>query len=278
MEKTFWVSIKENKFVFPDGYSIDSLTEELIAYIGSTDPELRDSIGLEAFYHWLKQGLYSADDLRGFITRLLTNLQQNIGSTDSNTVFLRSFSALWLANIVSHDNEIKVFEQDDIHQILDAALAYFEGEHDCRGYVPVKGWVHAIAHSADLLNALVISLHTNAHHHLKILDCIAHKLRDSSLSIFRYNEDSRIAQPALWIFIRGTLPLDQIEAWVSSLTSKWNGAWQNEDQTRAYNNGRNFLRALYWYTSMKGCNAIPNQETVLKLLQTGIENAKPWEW
>ena len=278
MVKEFWVSIKESKFTFPAGYSIHSLTEELIACIGSTDPELRDTIGLEAFYHWLKQGLYSVDDLRGIVRRLLANLQKNIGNADSDTVFLRSFSALWLANIVSHDNEIKVFEWDDIHPILDAALAYFAAERDLRGYVPVKGWVHAIAHSADLLSALAISLYTDAHHHLMILDYIARKLSDPTLSVFQYNEDSRIAQPALWIFIRGILTLDQIEAWVASLTREWNGAWQNEDRTRAYNNGRNFLRALYWYTLLKGGNDIPNQEAVLRLLQSGLEQAKPWEW
>ena len=278
MDKQFWVAVKENNFAFPDGHSVQSLTEVLITYIASTDPELRDTIGLEAFYHWLKQGLYRLNDLRSINKRLITNLQQNIGETGNDAAFLRSFSALWLANIVSHDNEVKILGQDDIHPILEAALVYFSAEHDIRGYIPVKGWVHAIAHTADLLCALAISNHTDANDHLKILDCITSKLSDSSLGIFRYNEDSRIAQPALWIFIRDTLTLDQIEAWVVSLASDWNGAWQNEDRTRAYNNGRNFLRALYWYTLMKGGNEIPNKEAVLSLLQAGLEQAKPWEW
>ena len=171
-----------------------------------------------------------------------------------------------------------MFEQDDIHPILKAALPYFRAEREIRGYIPVKGWVHAIAHGADLLCALVNSLHIDANDHLKILDCIASKLGDTTLSIFQYNEDSRIAQPALWIFMRNTLTLDQIEAWVASLPIDWTGAWQNEGRTRAYNNGRNFLRALYWYTLMKGCDEIPNKEAVLKLLQAGLELAKPWEW
>ena len=105
MDKRFWVSIRENNFEIPTGHSVRTLTEELISYIGSTDPELRDTIGLEAFYNWLKLGLYSADDLHGYITRLVSSLQKGIGEAEDDSVFLRSFSALWLSLIVQKDNE-----------------------------------------------------------------------------------------------------------------------------------------------------------------------------
>jgi len=278
MFKQFWISIKENNFAFPDGYAIESLTDELITYIGSTDPELRDTIGLEAFYHWLTQGLYNADDLRCIITRLLTNLQRNIGKPESDTCFLRSFSALWLANIVSYENKKTVLAKEDIHSILEAALSYFATERDLRGYAPIKGWVHAIAHAVDLLCALTISLHTDENEHMKILDCIANRLRSSTQSILRYNEDSRITQPILWIFIRNTLTLDQIEEWLASLSSDWNGAWQNEGRTRSYNNGRNLLRSVYWYTRKKNEDEIPNKDMILKLLEDSVDQARPWVW
>lgn len=91
MDKQFWLSIKENDFAFPEEHSILFLTEELFTLLASTDPELCDTIGLEAFYHWLTQGRYSADDLRVFILRLLANLKNGIGETGRDSVFLRSF-------------------------------------------------------------------------------------------------------------------------------------------------------------------------------------------
>ena len=96
MEKSFWVSIQKNDYTIPAGHSVLPLTDELFSYIGSTDAELRDTIGLEVFYNWLIQGLYSHDYLRDLITRLMSNLQSGLGETESDTVFLRSFSALWL--------------------------------------------------------------------------------------------------------------------------------------------------------------------------------------
>ena len=276
MDKQFWRTIRENKFAFPEEHSILSLTEELFSLIASTDSELRDTIGLEAFYNWLMQGLYSESDLRSFITRLIANLQNGIGEIGSDSVFLRSFSALWLTNIIFYDNENSVLEKEDILPVVDAALAYFAGERDIRGYVPVKGYAHAIAHAADLFWALAISKHTVTADHLKMLDSIALKLRDVTLGIYQYNEDSRIARALMHIFIRDTLSLKQIEIWLEVLGSNWNGAWHDAGRTQAFNNMRNLMRSLYWNILTWKNPEIPHKNELLKLLQSTLEKAKPW--
>jgi hypothetical protein len=278
MDKQFWLSIKENDFAFPVGHSVLPLTDELFSYIGSTDSELRDTIGLEAFFNWVKQGLYSADYLRGLIGRLIPNLQKGIGETEGDAVFLRSFSALWLAAIVEKDNENPEMEREEFTPILEAALAYLSAESDLRGYVPIKGYAHAIAHASDLLGVLVNSLHTNADDHIRILNCIASKLRDSTHGIYLYNEDSRIARTVARIFVRNTLTMQQVQDWLASLSSEWNGAWRNEELARAYHNGRCFLRSLYLYIIMLKAEKVPNEDEILKLLQDALEQAKPWTW
>jgi hypothetical protein len=278
MNKKFWASVRENNFEIPTGHSVQALTEELFSYIGSTDPELRDTIGLEAFYNWLKQGLYSADDLRGYITRLVANLQKGIGKTEDDSVFLRSFSALWLSLIIQNDNETPVLIKEDVIRILVAALAHFSAETDLRGYVQIKGYAHAIAHASDLLGALGHSQHVDTNDHIKILNCIADKLRGVTDWIFFYNEDSRIARTILEIFVCNTLTLDQIKDWLTSLSRNWNGAWRNEGEARAYSNGRNLLRALHWQILTWKGKQIPNKEIILKLGQETLEQAKPWEW
>jgi len=245
--------------MLPAEHSVLVLTNELVSYIGSTDSELRDTIGLEVFYNWLKQGLYSVDNLRDFIARLIHNLQKGIGETDNDSVFLRSFSALWLALIVSHENEVLEMKREDIAQILEAALGHFLGENDLRGYVPIKGYAHAIAHAADLFGALADSPHTDVDDHIKILDCIAKELINFT-EIYLYNEDSRMARAVTRVFVRSTLTMDQIQDWLAFLSSEWNGAWQNEKRTRAYNNGRNFLRALYWYLMTSQDDEVPNEK------------------
>ena len=113
MDKEFWISIKENNFEFPAEHSLSSLTEELISYIGSTDSELRDTIGLEAFYHWLIQDRYSTDDLRGIIIRLTANLHENIGEKEGDgatreirSMFFRTHEFSTLSPIASNQASI----------------------------------------------------------------------------------------------------------------------------------------------------------------------------
>jgi hypothetical protein len=276
MDKQFWLSIKENNFAFPAGYSVPTLTEELFTNLASTDPELRDTIGLEAFYHWLKEGIYSEEDVRNLIPRLIANLQKGLGETEDDSVFLRSFSALWLAVIVEHDIEKLTLKKEDIGSILEAALAYFTAERDLRGLVPEKGWGHAIAHTADLFCALAHSVHTDANDHAKILDCIASKLRSTSNWIYLYGEDGRLARVAIIIFIRETLTMDQIKEWLISLSKDWNGAWWDEGRTRAFFNGRNFSRAIHWRIPLLKVDKVPNKETILKMLEDTLEQAEPW--
>ena len=67
MDKQFWVSVIRNEYAVPVGYTILPLIDELFSFIRSTDPELRDLIGLEVFFHWLDRGLYSLEDIRRFI-------------------------------------------------------------------------------------------------------------------------------------------------------------------------------------------------------------------
>ncbi len=276
MDKQFWLSIKENDFAFPAGHSVPDLKEELFANLASTDPELRDTIGLEAFYNWLKQGLYSEEDVHNLIPRLIANLQKGLGETEDDSVFLRSFSALWLAVIVEHHIEKPTLKKEDMDLILEAALAYFAAERDLRGLVPIKGWAHAIAHTSDLFCALARSPQTDVNDHIKILDCITRKLKDATNWIYLYGEDGRLARTAIAIFIRETLSTDQIKDWLASLSADWNGAWWDEGRTRSFFNSRNFLRAIHWRIPLLKVDKVPNKETILKMLEDTLEKAEPW--
>ncbi len=173
MDKNFWFSIQKNDYAPPEGQTVASLTEDLFAQIGSTDQELRDTIGQDVFGNWLEQGRYSLDELRDLIPRLLANLQTGLGKSEDDSVFLRSFSSLWLANILIHDLHRPLLEKEDVLAILEAALAYFPRELDLRGLVSKKGWAHAIAHGSDVLEGAAHSPHTAAGDHLRILACIA---------------------------------------------------------------------------------------------------------
>jgi hypothetical protein len=136
------------------------------------------------------------------------------------------------------------------------------------------GWAHAIAHTADLFASLARSPHTDASGHIKILECIAGKLKDSTCWVYLYGEDSRLATSVLEIFVRGTLGVEQIKSWLASLSADWNNSWWDDRRARAFLNGRNFLRALHW--KLLKADNVSDKEVILGMLRDTLDQINPF--
>src|SRR5512141_2096901 len=104
MDKAFWTSLAANDYQIPAERTLKNLTEILFSYLSSPDPELRDEIGYIAYANWLKREMYSSDTVKSHVETLLANLDKGIGETESDTLFLRAFSILLLAEIIHNDN------------------------------------------------------------------------------------------------------------------------------------------------------------------------------
>ena len=154
MNKDFWATLAKNDYAVPAGHTLSELKETLFGYLGSTDPELRDDIAYIVYANWLKREMFTKEEVRAHVDELLANLEKGIGETESDSVFLRTFSVLLLAEIVHNDNKKPLLDKDQIQTILAKGLWYLDAEKDPRGHIPVKGWAHALAHTADLMMVL----------------------------------------------------------------------------------------------------------------------------
>ena len=274
MDKAFWKTLMQNDYVVPDGHSLEGLTTELFSYLENTDPELRDDIGYIVYANWLKMGLYSQVDIENHITELLANLEKSIGDTDTDSVFLRTFSVLFLAEIVHNDNKAPALDKSIIDEIIEKGLWYLAAEQDPRGYIPVKGWAHALAHTADLMLLLAKNELTDASQHIRILNEISKKLMNASDWVYVHGEDDRLSAAVLAIFQRGLLKTETVQEWLSSFTGVWKGAWTDEERTRAFFNVRNFLRSLHLQVIAE--TDLSNQDKLEKMLLNTTQELKPY--
>jgi hypothetical protein len=278
MDKLFWRTIQENKYAIPVGHTPTSLTGELFSYLGSTDSELRDQIAYETFANFLKRDYYSLEEIEIYIANLLANLDIGIGETESDSIFLRSFSVLCLAEIVHNDNKAPRLKGPLIQTILEKGLWYLASEKDLRGYVEGKGWAHALAHTADLLLVLGRNLNTSESDHSLILIGISEKLVQSTTWVYVYGEDDRLSRAALEILRRGTLSATFVSRWLDSFLKPngepWEGAWTKAESTRAFFNARNFIRSLYLQISNE--SGFPQQEELEQLLLETIQKLRPY--
>jgi hypothetical protein len=279
MDKAFWTSLADNDYQIPDGYSLKELTKVLFSYLSSTDPELRDEIGYIVYANWLEREMYTAEEVRAHVQELLANLTKGIGEPESDSVFLRAFSILFLAEIVHNDNKKPLLDKDQIRQILEKGIGYLNAEKDPRGHIPVKGWAHALAHTADLLLELGRNRRIEQGDQDVILQAISNKLIHSTNWVYIHGEDDRLASAVIEILRRGLIPLEKVDSWATSFTTPdgqdWKGAYVNEERNRAFQNTRNFLRSIY-LKLLSDQKEIPSHEPLNEVFFHALKNLSPY--
>ena len=277
MNKEFWATLAKNDYAVPAGHTLSELKETLFGYLGSTDPELRDDIAYIVYANWLKRDMFTKEEVRAHVDELLANFEKGIGETESDSIFLRTFSVLLLAEIVHNDNKKPLLEKDQIQSILAKGLWYLDAEKDPRGHIPVKGWAHALAHTADLMLVLGKNRQTKKGDLEKILQGIANKLVHSTNWVYIHGEDDRLANAVMLTLQRNLVSTNFLGAWLKSFTEperSWDGAYMDEGQAKAFHNSRNFLRSLS--ETIRTTEEIPQKETIAKLVHDALDNLKPY--
>ena len=277
MDKEFWAILAKNDYTIPAGHTLDELRQTLFNYLGSTDPELRDDIAYIVYANWLKREMFTKAEVSAHVDELLANLDKGIGETESDSVFLRTFSVLLLAEIVHNDNKKPLFEKDQIQSILAKGLWYLDAEKDPRGHTSVKGWAHALAHTADLMLVLGKNRQTEKGDLEKILQGIANKLVHSTNWVYIHGEDDRLANAVTIILLRNLVSTDFLGTWLKSFTEperSWDGAYTDAGQSKAFHNSRNFLRSSS--ETIRTTEEMPQKETIAKLVYDALDNLKPY--
>jgi hypothetical protein len=201
-------------------------------------------------------------------------LAQGLGENGTDSVFLRSFSLLWLACIVDYDNKNQILSGKEVDLILERTVKYASLEKDTRGLVESKGWAHAVAHLSDLLMVLVRNRNIDSDDQIRIINWIARKLNSPTDEVFIYGEDRRLSRILLEVLKRGEIGLKGISAWLKDFSSSWTGAWQTQARATAFLNARNFIYCVKW--QLESLQDNPDHH-VIDLLKDALNNAKPWE-
>lgn len=264
----FWRRILRTDFAIPEGHSLDQLTQELMVYLGSPDPELRDEFAYLILANWIRRGFYDAQQLRAIAQTCLRNTQVGLGDTETDSVFLRSFSVLILAAIIARDNADPFLDGEEIHRVFDTVLDYVYAERDLRGYVPDKGWAHAIAHAADCLHYLAQSQQLGGQHLEQLAIGIASRMAAPVTHIYHHDEDERMALAVMAVAGRNLLDVHFWEEWLGSLAQPILEAGFNLERNAQVQNIKHFLRSLYFQLALTPSNAQSIREFRLAVLTT----------
>ena len=245
MASTFWQQVQANGLEVPTDRPLAELTAELTGMLGDPDPAVRDGLAYPTLSTWVRDGVYD-ELLEGLGDGMASGLAVGLGESGTDTVFRRSFSALALGDCIGRDNAAHLVPADTVVRWGDRLASWLVRERDLRGYVPGKGWAHAVAHGADALGVLAASEAMTRLELTVVLDVIADRVLLPAEAPMTCGEDDRLAHATMRVLRRNLLPLDVLEPWVARLAENARPAsLEDRDPYLASGDAQRFLRALH---------------------------------
>lgn len=271
-DREFWRAIAKNHYAVPAGQQAFPLLRELSGYVGSRDPELRDDLAYSITTEWIKHQELPTAELLSLLDEWRVNLRTGIGESANDGVLKRSFSALFLVSLAERDLKTPFLTEDRYRALLSDALAYLKDERDLRGFDPTLGWIHATAHTADLIAALARNPMFKPDDQGRVLDAISTRL-SSAHEIFTYGEQDRLALVAARIVGRKDFGVAGFNQWLNAMDTSDQKVWKDIppklELLQTFENDTYMLRGLAVYLAMTPPKATVTdaQNEVLKILR-----------
>jgi hypothetical protein len=273
--KAFWLALAQDCAI-PAGESAAQLVNEAVSLLGSRDSQWRDDVG----YGVVAACVYKARRLspaerRTLIHTLTANLRQGIGEAGTDSVLARSFSALDLSILAALELVDPVLDDNGYRQLLDDALAYLLAERDLRGLEPGIGWIHATAHTADLLKFLARDERLTVVDQRRLLDAAWARMTAPGTAVWTHAEDERLAAALLSIVRRKDFDPTNLDPWLARFVQLEQQVWTSTPpdaaQLDASQNARRLLQSFFVLLSMPQPEPTPgqvaSQQKVLATLQ-----------
>lgn len=275
MSGAYWRRVQATGLAVPGDRPLDDLTAELTVMLGAADPEVRDGLAYPTLATWVDRGVYD-DLLMGLGDGMAAGLAAGLGEQESDTVFRRSFSALVLGECIARDNERPLVPGGKVLEWGDRLATWLLRERDIRGFVPEKGWAHAVAHGADALGTLAQSPHLGKAELTVLLDVIADRLVMQVEQLFTNGEPDRLAAATVHILRRGTVPMTVVEPWINRLAASAGarGSYDGRDPFLVGGNSQAFLRALHLQIAL-GPRPPENRADLVLLLVESLRATNP---
>ena len=271
----YWEQVLASDMAVPTDRPLGDLTAELTRMLGDPDPVLRDGTAFPTLATWVSRGVYD-DLLAGLGDGMAAGLATGLGGSGDDSVFRRSFSALVLGACVARDNQRPLVPGGKILEWGDRLATWLLREQDLRGFVPGKGWAHAVAHGADALGTLACSPHLHTPELTVLLDVVADRLLAPTTTTWSSGEPDRLAVAVIEVLRRDLVPLTVVEPWVNRIAAAaTHGPGEDADPYARSAHPEAFLRSLYLHLAI-GPRPPAVRSDLLLVLVEALRRSNPW--
>ena len=255
-DRDAWIALAKSGFRLPADQRASEVLLAMNPLLASTDPVLRDDVAYTAAERWiLRDKVVRAAALRTLMAQWTSNLDNGLGQSGDDRVFGRSFSALCLSVIAAADLSAPFLEPLEVEQLFARLLEYFARETDLRGFDPVHGWMHTVAHTSDALKFLARNPKLASGVDRRVLAAVRAKI-EAADSVFAWGENDRMALALQSAVRRPDADAAAFEAWTAQWVEAHKALWAkgphvNARQFAAVENAKQVMRSLHSALSME---------------------------
>jgi hypothetical protein len=269
-----WIALAKSGFVLAPGERAADVLASMSTLLASVDPVLRDDVAYTAAERWiLRDKVVPPAALRSLAAQWTANLDTGLGESGDDRVFGRSFSALCLSVIAASDLSAPFLERTEVEGLFARVLDYFTREKDLRGFDPVRGWMHTVAHTSDALKFLARNPKLGAGVDRRLLAAVRGKI-EATDTAFAWGENDRMALALQSAVRRPDADAAALEAWTAHWIEAHRALWAKGPHVdpRAFapvENAKQVMRSLHAALSMEASptpTGIAAAKTVLAAL------------
>jgi len=189
----------------------------LVDQLRSPDPAVRDEQAYSALAKRVASGREDA--------QLVAVGDAAAALLSDDAIQARTFGALLLASVVNRANT-GVEGPRPVHVVswLAAFAEWYGTETDLRGHDRGLGWLHAVAHGADVLGEFAASPLLGPAELLVLLDVARERVQAPTGHHLTQNEDDRLALAVMAVLSRDEVGIEELAGWVDRLARSWRGA------------------------------------------------------
>ncbi len=251
----------EVRHAFLQQHNID--IHQLLHVIGNPDSELRDELAFRIFVETLYANSWSKQDLNEVVNKLISDeyLFFRIGEVGKQSIYTRSFSALWLSYLLKIDTQQPFLNEQECKAVFEKISTYLIREYDTRGLVENEGWANAVTHAGDLYIASILHPHFEMRFVPQLLQGISKAIWAGN--VFVDDEEHRLADVIKRLHTID-YPEDVLVEWIEQLFDKLDFHLYERGYTREYfkakTNAIHLMQAIYF--KMKFTKVYPKVQSV----------------
>ena len=229
-----------------EGCDKDALANTLLKHIGDPDSSIRDDLIYPCLAHLFHEKHFNEKELTDYLNIILdrNHLMYDIKNKHQHSVLTRSFSLLQLVVLIRVHRRDHIINQATITFAFNRFLNYFNKETVLKGYSDDVGWIHTIAHSADVMDEFM-QVNWFKEDELKMMfEVVLDKMKQKK-HVFVFNEDERMVVAIKSGLTRNMLSEGYILDWIDRFASTQE-ITKIPDRIYLNNNIKHFLRSLYF--------------------------------